>query len=154
MDNFTYTALGGVYDSSGSANLAIAINGTGVWSGPVTSDSQPISPQSALTELCTWTSGTQLSGTVTLEITTDADQIFFSLLGQEITGNAGVMSMQLEYPDPAINSHAVNNVRINGVSQPTPVNTNKPETPGDIRGWHYRFDGGAVFACDYYTGPF
>jgi hypothetical protein len=157
MDNFTYVVLGGIYAPSGSANLAVTINGNQIFNGSVTSPLEPIEHDTPLSELCRWTVNESLAGTATVQINTDATQSFFSMLGQETSyGNAGnivTQVIQLEYPDPEINSHAVSNVLLDGISQPTPINTEKPETPDDIRGWHYRFDG-KTFECDYFTGPF
>jgi hypothetical protein len=156
MANFTYLICGAAYDPTGSAALAVSLNGSQIYHGSVTSIDQPIVRNTELQELCRWNTDTALVGTVNLQINSDAAQIFFAGLAQEITygnvDNVLKMTMELEYADPAIDDHAVTNVRIAGVNQPTPVNPD-PDKLGDIRAWHYRFDG-AQFECDYFTGPY
>ena len=158
MADFTYLVLGAVYDPDGSTNMVVQIDGSQVFAGSIASGAPLLEPEMPLVELCRWTTGSELAGNVSVQISVESGQAIFSMLAQEITanvaGNIVTYNNELEYPDPYINSHAVQDVTVNGIAVPTPVNTGKPETPGDIRGWHYQFYGGAPLACNYFCGPF
>ena len=61
---------------------------------------------------------------------------------------------ELEYPNSMMDQHAVTNTKFNGVLTPSPTNQFKPETPFDIRGWHYKINDNTNFVCDYWFGPY
>ena len=159
---YTYLILGHAYSMSETIDITFNINDTILYSGKIAASPMPEPDQdTVLTELYRWNTDSLLQGDLSVSGSVADGDLFFTMFAQLIVSKstepdtpAEEIVVELEYPDSYFNQHAVTNLVIDDVVQPVPTNISKPETPDDIRGWHYRIPNGSVFRFNYFAGPF
>jgi hypothetical protein len=159
---YTYLMLGHAYSLTETVDVTVNINGSTLYSGEIPASPMPEPDKdTVLTELYRWTTENPIQGDLIVTGSVAGGDLFFAMFAELVTNESDidgdpdqVFLIELEYPDSQLNLHAVTNLKIDDVVQMVPINIDKPDTPDDIRGWHYRIPNGSNFEFNYFTGPF